>query len=58
MNAASFLGLKDEEGRKYSALPLPENRNKPATEDPTALLLRIARANEETAQVLSNNVRQ
>ena len=52
-----LLGMQSDEGRKYSALPLPD-RAKPATEDPTALLLRIARANEETAQVLSANVRR
>ena len=57
LSAMSLLGMESDEGRKYSALPM-KNRNRPAAEDPAALLLRIARANEETAQVLSNNVRQ
>jgi hypothetical protein len=56
--AGMILGMKSDEGRKYSALTLPENRSKPPAEDATALLVRIARANEETAQVLANNVRQ
>jgi len=56
--ASSYLlGMQSEEGKKYAPLEIA-NRAKPATEDPTTLLLRIARANEETAQVLSNNVRQ
>jgi hypothetical protein len=58
LEAMSLLGMQDEEGRRYAALPLPESRSKPASEDATALLVRIARANEETAQVLSSNVRQ
>lgn len=57
LESMSLLGMQSDEGRKYSALPLPDQA-KPAAEDPTALLLRIARANEETAQVLSANVRQ
>jgi hypothetical protein len=58
MNAASFLGLKDEEGRKYSALPLPENRNKPAPQDQSALILEAARANIKTCEILTRNVDQ
>lgn len=57
LEAMSLLGMQSEEGKKYAALPLP-SRPSAASEDPTALLLRIARANEETAQVLSDNVRQ
>lgn len=53
-----LLGIQSDEGRKYSALPLPSRLTNQSAEDPAALLLRIARANEETAQVLSNNVRQ
>lgn len=58
MNAASFLGLKDEEGRKYSALPLPENRNKPVPQDQSALILEAARANIKTCEILTRNVDQ
>jgi hypothetical protein len=58
MNAASFLGLKDEEGRKYSALPLPENRNKPTPQDQNALILEAARANIKTFEILAKNVDQ
>lgn len=58
LSAMSLLGMQSDEGRKYSALPLPSRLTNQSAEDPAALLLRIARANEETAQVLSNNVRQ
>jgi hypothetical protein len=58
MNAASFLGLKNEDGRKYSALPLPENRTKQATEDSTPLLMRIAKANEDLLQSFTTHVDQ
>jgi len=55
--AGSVLGMQSDEGRKYSALPLPD-RAKPATEDTTALLLRMAKAAEGTYEVLYGNVRQ
>lgn len=58
LESMSLLGMQSDEGRKYSALPLPSRPTNQSAEDPAALLLRIARANEETAQVLSNNVRQ
>lgn len=53
-NASRFLGMQDDEGRKYSALPLPERRQTVPQEDPTAILMRIAQANERTAQILAD----
>ncbi len=53
-NASRFLGMQDDDGRKYSALPLPERRQAAPQEDPTAILMRIAQANERTAQILAD----
>ena len=52
-----LLGMQSDEGRKYSALPLPD-RTKPATEDLAALLLRTAKAAEGTYDVLYGNVQK
>lgn len=57
LESMSLLGMQSDEGRKYSALPLPD-RAKPSTEDTTALLLRMAKAAEGTYEVLYGNVRQ
>jgi hypothetical protein len=58
MNAAAFLGMQSDEGRKYAALTLPENRTRQATEDPTRLLMRIAKANEDLLQSFTTHVDQ
>jgi hypothetical protein len=57
LESMSLLGMQSDEGRRYSALPLPD-RAKPSTEDPTALLLRIAKANEGMLQSFTSHVEQ
>lgn len=57
LESMSLLGMQSDEGRKYSALPLPD-RTKPATEDLAALLLRTAKAAEGTYDVLYGNVQK
>ena len=52
-----LLGMQSDEGRKYSALPLPD-RTRPSAEDPNALLLRIAKANEGLLQSFNTQVEQ
>ena len=50
LGAMSLLGMSGDEGKRYSALPLPERKQ--SVETAEALLMRIARANEETMQIL------
>jgi len=61
MNAAAFLGMQDEEGRKYSALPLPERSGRGASTNPdqaVELLREIARSNERTMEAITQNVQR
>lgn len=57
LSAMSLLGMQSDEGRRYAALPLPE-RARPAAEDPNAILLRIAKANEGLLQSFNTQVEQ
>ncbi len=53
-NASRFLGMQDDDGRKYSALPLPERRQAAPQEDSTAIVMRIAQSRERPAQILAD----
>lgn len=57
LEAMSLLGMQSDEGRRYAALPLPD-RARPAAEDPNAILLRIAKANEGLLQSFNTQVEQ
>ena len=57
LESMSLLGMQSDEGRKYSALPLPD-RTRPSAEDPNALLLSIAKANEGLLQSFNTQVEQ
>jgi len=58
LESMSLLGMQSEEGRKYSALPLPGNRANPMPQDQNALILEAARANIRTFEILAKNVDQ
>jgi len=58
LESMSLLGMQSEEGRKYSALPLPGNRANPMPQDQNALILEAARANIKTFEILAKNVDQ
>lgn len=58
LESMSLLGMQSEEGRKYSALPLPGNRANPMHQDQNALILEAARANIRTFEILAKNVDQ
>jgi len=58
LESMSLLGMQSEEGRKYSALPLPGNRGNPMPQDQNALILEAARANIKTFEILAKNVDQ
>jgi hypothetical protein len=58
LSAMSLLGMQSDEGRKYSALPLPGNRANPMPQDQNALILEAARANIKTFEILAKNVDQ
>jgi hypothetical protein len=58
LESMSLLGMRSEEGRKYSALPLPGNRANPMPQDQNALILEAARANIKTFEILAKNVDQ
>jgi len=54
---AADLEIKD--GERFGALPLPSGRSAATTtEDPTALLRRIAVANEKTMEAITQNVQR
>lgn len=57
LSAMSLLGIKDDEGRKYTPLEMPNRTASRGPETTEQLLLRIARANEQTAQILDQNTK-